>query len=308
MKKDLISISDLSKDEIEEILKIAQSIKDSQKKGELYEPLKGKTLGLIFQKLSTRTRVSFEVGMSQLGGKAVSLNLNELQLSRGETAGDTAKVLSRYLDGVVIRGEHKFLLEFAKSASIPVINGLTELVHPCQILSDLFTIQETGKDLNSLQITFIGDGNNICHSLMEAASIFGMKMVVSCPHGYEPDKKITQQTMKVAKENKGKIEIVYDPVKAVEDADVVYTDTWISMGQEKEEKKRLKDFKPYQVNKKLLGIAKSDCFVMHCLPAHRGQEITSEVLDGKNSIVWDQAENRLHVQKAILKLWLGGKQ
>jgi len=304
MKKDLISIGDLSIEQIQEILEVARYIKDKQKRGEQWQPLKNKTLGLIFQKPSTRTRVSFEAGMFQLGGKAISLSLNDLQFSRGETTGDTARVLSRYLDGVVIRSEHRFLVEFAKNASIPVINGLTELFHPCQILSDLFTIQEQGKNLKNLHITFVGDGNNICHSLMQAAAKLGMNMVISGPKGYEPSRKIINQTIKEAKKNRGSIKIIHNPLEAVRGADIIYTDTWVSMGQEKEEAKRLKDFISYQVNKKLLEKAKSNCLVMHCLPAHRGQEITSEVIDGKHSIVWEQAENRLHVQKAILTLWL----
>jgi len=304
MKKDLISIGDLSIEQIQEILEVARYIKDKQKRGEQCQPLKNKTLGLIFQKPSTRTRVSFEAGMFQLGGKAISLSLNDLQFSRGETTGDTARVLSRYLDGVVIRSEHRFLVEFAKNASIPVINGLTELFHPCQILSDLFTIQEQGKNLKNLHITFVGDGNNICHSLMQAAAKLGMNMVISGPKGYEPSRKIINQTIKEAKKNRGSIKIIHNPLEAVRGADIIYTDTWVSMGQEKEEAKRLKDFISYQVNKKLLEKAKSNCLVMHCLPAHRGQEITSEVIDGKHSIVWEQAENRLHVQKAILTLWL----
>jgi ornithine carbamoyltransferase len=304
MEKDLISILDLSPEEIEKILETARNIKEKQKKGELYQPLKGKTLGLIFQKQSTRTRISFEVGMFQLGGRTVSPNLNELQLSRGETVGDTAKVLSRYLNGVVIRGEHKFLLDFAKNASIPVINGLTEKTHPCQILSDLFTIREHGKTLKNLKLVFVGDGNNICNSLMLASGKMGINFVASCPGGYEPDKEIMGKAKDDASKSGATIELISEPCEAVKKADVLYTDTWISMGQEEEENKRLLAFKPYQINGTLLKAAKNDCIVMHCLPAHRGQEITSEVLDGRNSIVWDQAENRLHAQKAVLAMWL----
>lgn len=305
MKKDLISILDLSREEIDEILEVAGYIKEKQKRGETYQPLKCKTLGLIFQKPSTRTRISFEVGMSQLGGKTVSLNLNELQLSRGETVGDTARVLSRYLDGVVIRGEHKFLLDFAKNASIPVINGLTEVTHPCQILSDLLTIQEHGKTFKNLKLVFIGDGNNICNSLIFASGKLGINFIASCPKGYEPDKEIIRKAKNDASKNGATIELISKPYEAAKNADVLYTDTWISMGQEKEENKRLLAFKPYQINNALLKVTNKNCLVMHCLPAHRGQEITSEVLDGKNSIVWNQAENRLHLQKAILALWLG---
>ena len=291
-QKNLISIFDLSVEKIEEILESAKILKEKQKKGEIEHLLKGKILGLIFQKASTRTRVSFEAGMKQLGG---------------ETIADTARVISKYLNGIVIRGEHKFLLEFSKNASIPVINGLTELSHPCQILSDLLTIRESGKSLKNLKLVFAGDGNNICHSWIFAAGKLGINLVICGPSGYEPDKKIMKKAKKDAQKSGGEINLIHNPCKAVENADVIYTDTWVSMGQESEMKKRLHDFKPYQVNMELLKFANQDCLVMHCLPAHREQEITSEVLDGKNSIVWVQAENRLHVQKAILALWLGGR-
>ena len=304
MRKNLISFDDVTKEEMQEILDITQYIKDKQKRGELYEPLKKKTLGLIFQKPSTRTRVSFDAGMFQLGGKAIILNLADLQLSRGESIEDTARVLSRYMDGMVIRGEHRFLAGLAKNSTIPVINGLTEKFHPCQILSDLFTIKERGMEPKGLKVVFVGDGNNVCLSLMQGAAKFGMNMVFTGPEGYEPDGKILKQTVAEAKKNGGSIKIEYDPEKAVREADVIYTDTWVSMGQEKEEAARVKAFRLFQVNAKLLKKAKQDCMIMHCLPAHRGQEITSEVLDGKQSVVWDQAENRLHTQKAVLMLWL----
>lgn len=308
MKKDLISIFDLSEEEIKKILELAKDLKEKQEKGEQYHPLKGKILGLIFQKPSTRTRVSFEAGMIQLGGQAISLDVSELQLSRGELVSDTAKVVSRYLNAVVIRGEHKFLLEFSKNASIPVINGLTELTHPCQILSDLLTIHKTGLNFKNLKLTFVGDGNNICHSWIFAAGKLGINLIICGPKGYEPNQNIIKKAKIDAEKSGGRINLIHSLYKAVENSDVIYTDTWVSMGQESKMKKRLKDFKPYQVNKKLLKLAKPNCLIMHCLPAHRGQEITSEVLDGKNSIVWEQAENRLHAQKAILMLWIGKKE
>lgn len=303
-KKDLISIADLTEENIGEILDVAEYIKEKHVRKEDYQPLKNKTVGLIFQKPSTRTRVSFQVGAFQLGGEANLLDVNSLQVSRGETVGDTAMVLSRYFDAVVIRGKHKFLTEFAENATIPVINGLTELFHPCQILSDLLTLKEKGKKLKGLKLVFVGDGNNICNSLMLAAGKTGMKMTASCPRGYTPSKKIVAMAKKDAAESGGRIDLNDDPEAACKYADVIYTDTWVSMGQEAESKKRLKAFKPYQVNKELLKQAKPGCFVMHCLPAHRGQEITSDVLDGKNSIVWDEAENRLHAQKAIMALYI----
>lgn len=305
MKKDLISIYDLTAKEIDEILESAIDIKKKYLKGEVSSLLRGKILGLIFQKPSTRTKVSFEAGMKQLGGETILLDIKESQLSRGETTADTARVVSKYLNGIVIRGEHKFLLEFAKYASIPIINGLTEVTHPCQILSDLLTISESDKDFKNLKLVFVGDGNNICNSLMLAAGKLGINFIACCPKGYEPDAEIIEKAKKDAKKSNASIGLLGNPGESVKNADVVYTDTWVSMGQESEAKKRLRDFKPYQVNKELLKHAKPDCLVMHCLPAHRGQEITSDVLDGKNSIVWKQAENRLHAQKAILAMWLG---
>ncbi|OIN97417.1 ornithine carbamoyltransferase [Candidatus Desantisbacteria bacterium CG1_02_38_46] len=311
MEKNLISIYDLTVREIKEILEFAIDIKKKHLKGQEVLTsglLKGKILGLIFQKPSTRTRVSFEAGMKQLGGETILLDIKESQLSRGETIADTAKVISKYLNGIVVRGEHKFLLEFAKHALIPVINGLTEVTHPCQILSDLLTISESGKNFKNLKLVFVGDGNNICNSLMFAAGKLGIDFIACCPAGYEPGAQIIEKATKDAKKSGGSIDLFHNPAQSVKDADVIYTDTWVSMGQETEVKKRLHDFKPYQVNKELLKYAKQDCVVLHCLPAHRGQEITSEVLDGKNSIIWEQAENRLHVQKAILILWLGNKK
>lgn len=284
-KRDLISIMDLSKTEIEEILEVAEYIKEKHKRKELYQPLKGKTIGLLFQKPSTRTRVSFQAGTAQLGGSAVSLDVKDMQLSRGETVADTAKVLCRYIDAVVIRGEHKFLTEFAENSAIPVINGLTEMTHPCQILADLLTIKEHGRKFKGLKLVYVGDGNNICNSLMLAAGKMGMNMVVASPKSYEPDRNYVSVAKEEAEQSSGKITVLNNSLQACKGAGVIYTDTWVSMGQEKEVKKRLKTFKPFQVNKKLLSQADPKCMVMHCLPAHRGQEITSDVIDGVHSIV-----------------------
>jgi ornithine carbamoyltransferase len=310
-KRDLISILDLSSDEIVEILLSAKELKERKRPK---QTLKGKVLGMIFQKSSTRTRVSFEVAMYQLGGYALFLNAQDLQLSRGEAIRDTAKTLSRYLDGIVVRAyHHQDVVELAKESTIPVINGLSELLHPCQVLADIFTIAEkkgklsslTPKGLSGIEIAFVGDGNNVANSWINGAARLGMKLVISTPPGYEPDKKIFGEGVKLAKARGAEIKLSYDPEEAVKKADVIYTDVWVSMGMEKEREKRLEVFKPYQVNEQLISKAKKDVLVMHCLPAHRGEEITDEVLDGPNSIVFDQAENRLHVQKAILEFLMG---
>lgn len=291
MKKDLLAIKDLTKTEIEDIFSLAAQLKVNRKTHAA--PLRNKTIGLIFEKPSTRTRVSFEVGVHELGGNTIYLSSDEVELGKREAIKDAAKVLSRYLDGMVVRTfSHDRLLEMAGFSSIPVINGLTDLLHPCQALSDLFTIKEK-KGLDSVTFAFVGDGNNVLNSLLYGCSKMGIKIKVACPKNYEPDKKILKEIGTAA-------ELYNKPEDAVKGADIVYTDVWTSMGQEKERKKRLKDFKKFQVNSKLISLAKKDAMVMHCLPAHRGEEITDEVLDGKQSIVVDQAENRLHVQKAIL--------
>lgn len=295
--KHLLSMLD-AKDEIYEILDLASELKAKQKKGIMHELLKNKSLGMIFEKPSTRTRVSFEVGMTQLGGHALYLSPKDLQMGRGETIYDTAKVLSRFVDGIMYRAfEHGMMLELAKNSTVPVINGLDDLEHPCQIIADLLTIKEKKKDFKGLKLAYVGDGNNVCNSLLLGAAIVGMNMSVGCPKGYEPNKKILEEAKKIAK---SKIEIFENPFDAVKNADIIYTDVWVSMGDEKEKALREKTFLPYQVNKKLIRNAKNDCIVMHCLPAHRGKEITDEVVDGKNSVVFDQAENRLHTQKAIM--------
>ncbi len=301
--KDIISIHELSREEIEQILDTSQTLKMKNKLGEIYHPLKGKTLGMIFQKSSTRTRVSFEVGIWQLGGYALFLSANDLQLKRGETIADTARNLSRYLDGIMIRTyDHQDVVDFAEYSSKPVINGLTDLLHPCQVLSDLFTIQEKRRNLEGLKLTYIGDGNNMAHSLMFGAAKVGMNISICSPSGFEPDSEITRLARLDASRTGANIVIEEDPSQASQSADIIYTDVWTSMGMEGEEEKRLESFSRYQVNSSLLEKANEDVLVMHCLPAHRGEEITDEVIDGPHSIVFDQAENRLHAQKAIMAL------
>lgn len=268
-------------------------------------PLLGKTLGLIFEKPSTRTRVSFEAGMNQLGGQSLFLESEKIQLSRGESLADTAQVLSRYVHGLVVRTfDQATLEEWATHATIPVINGLTDQCHPCQILADLFTIIEKKKRLKGLKLAYVGDGNNVTHSLLEAGALVGMHVSVGCPSGYEPDQKIVEWSMREAAKHHATIDVTPDPIEAVKNADVLYTDVWISMGQEREQKRRLKALSPYQLNERLLNQAKPDAIVMHCLPAHRGEEISTEVLDGPQSVVLEQAENRLDMQNAILIDWL----
>lgn len=301
--KDLISINDLTREEVNQILETTHILKMKQLLGEIYHPLKGKTLGMIFQKSSTRTRVSFEVGMWQLGGYALFLSANDLQLNRGETIADTARNLSRYLDGIMIRTfSHQDVVDLAEYSSVPVINGLTDLLHPCQVLSDLFSIKEKKQNLEGLKLAYIGDGNNMAHSIMFGGAKMGMHVVICSPSGFEPDPEITRLSRLDATKTGASINILDNPVEAVRTADVIYTDVWASMGQESEHEERLKSFSEYQVNGTLLENAKEDVLVMHCLPAHRGEEITDEVIDGPRSIVFDQAENRLHVQKAIMAL------
>jgi ornithine carbamoyltransferase len=301
--KDFISIHDLSSAEIEKILDLAAELK----KNPLQDLLKGKSLALIFEKPSTRTRVSFEVGMYQLGGKTVHLSPRAVELGVREAIKDVAQTLSRYVDGVMLRTfDHKNLLEFAHFASVPVINGLSDLLHPCQALADVFTIREK-KGLKGLKMAYIGDGNNVCHSLMFACAKVGLNLTIATPKGYEPKEEIAKQAFADAKKSGIEIDILNDPVVAATGADVIYTDVWASMGQEKETQKRKKAFSKFQINRQLTKLAKPDFIFMHCLPAHRGEEVTDEVIDSKNSVVFDQAENRLHVQKAILVKLLGGK-
>ncbi|MGB9843555.1 MAG: ornithine carbamoyltransferase [Caldisericia bacterium] len=302
--RDLLSLYDFTKEEIEEFLKTGETLKIKSKIGENSPVLAGKKLGLIFEKPSTRTRVSFEVAMYELGGHAIYLSSNELQLKRGETIADTARVLSRYLDGIMARVFfHKDIVELAKFADIPVINGLSDMFHPCQVLGDLLTIKEKKGRLDGIKLTYLGDGNNVCHSLMLGGVKMGMQIVVSTPKEYSPDKEVLNWVKEDEKKYKGEVLLIEDPVEAVKGSDVVYTDVWVSMGQEDSETKK-KKLLPYQINEKLVKNAKKDFIFMHCLPAHRGEEVVDEVIDGENSAVFDQAENRLHIQKGILSLLL----
>ena len=302
--RDLLAMSDLSTPEINLILKTAIAIKKNRQK--YASALKGKNLGMIFQKPSTRTRVSFEVAMYQLGGQALNLTSNELQLKRGETVADTARVLSRFLDAMTARVfSHNDVLDLAKYGTIPVINALSDYEHPCQALADVLTIIEHKKSLKNLKVTYIGDGNNVAHSLVLAVVQLGGYIEVATPKGYEMADSLIDTASKIGKETGGKLVLSYNAQDTAYQADVIYVDVWTSMGQEEEHKKRLADFQGFQINSELLARAKKDCIVMHCLPAHRGEEITDEVVDGPNSVVWDQAENRLHAQKALLYLVLG---
>lgn len=302
--KDLLSIHDLSCEEVETILDLAGELKAMQKAGIEHRILAGKTLGMIFEKSSTRTRVSFETGMFQLGGQALFLSNRDLQIGRGEPIKDTARVLSRYLDGVMIRTfEHEKVEEFARYADIPVINALTDLLHPCQALTDLLTIREhKGKNLEGLKMAYVGDGNNMTHSLMYAAAKTGMNFVAATPDGYAPEEEMVQRAQEDAKETGASIALVADPFIAAKDADILVTDTWASMGQEAEHEERKKIFAPYQINRELLAVADKRAIVMHCLPAYRGEEITEDVMEAFADVIFDEAENRLHTQKAILAL------
>lgn len=304
MAKNVISILDLS-DNLNETLRIAGEIKKKYKNGESYSPLEGKSLGMIFEKPSTRTRISFEVGTTQLGGHALYLSPKDLQLGRGETIADTAKVLSRYVDGIMYRAfEHDMMVELAENSSVPVISGLDDVEHPCQIVADLLTIKEKKKNFDQ-KLVYVGDGNNVCHSLLLGSALVGMDMTACVPEGYDPDQDIVDKAQEIGKENGADIDIQRKASEAVEDADVIYTDVWVSMGDEEEKEKRMNDFEGYQINKELIKKAEEDVIVMHCLPAHRGVEITSEVMDGTHSVVFDQAENRLHAQKAIMAELMG---
>lgn len=299
----LLSINDLSERDIRDIFEKTRFFK----KRPYGNHLKNKNIVMLFAKPSTRTRVSFEVGINQLGGDDIYLEFHEAQISRGETLADTARVLSRYCDGIVARlFAHSDILDMAKYSSVPVINGLTDLLHPCQGLTDIFTILEKKKKLKGLKLAFVGDGNNnIPHSLLQACSKVGVDIALGCPKGYWPNRIVLKESEKNAKRSGSEIRIFENPFEAVKNADIVYTDTWISMGEEKEAKKRMQVFRKYQLNKKLLSFAKKNAIVMHDLPAHRGLEITSNVMDGRQSVIFDQAENRLHVEKALLSLIFG---
>jgi ornithine carbamoyltransferase len=291
-----LSLTDITSGGVEEVLKRAGELK-SGKDSSAY-PLIGKSIGLLFDKASTRTRVSFQAGIYQLGAQAIYINASEIQLGRGETIEDTAKVLSRYLHAIVIRTfAHNKIEKFAANATIPVINGLTDLHHPCQALADLMTIKEEKGRLKDVRVAYIGDGNNVANSLVESASLTGIDLVLACPEGYEPDKKILETSTSKG----GRVKTIKSPYEAAKNADVLYTDVWVSMGQESESEEKKNVFKDFQINRKLLDHAKSDAIVMHCLPAHRGEEITGEVIDSVQSVVFEQAENRLHTQKALLE-------
>jgi ornithine carbamoyltransferase len=299
----LLTLHDLSSEEIFQILKLAKKLKRELKEGVLHPTLAGKTLGMIFTKSSTRTRVSFEVGMSQLGGQALFLSSNDIQLGRGESIYDTAKVLSRYLDGIMIRTfKQSDVEELAEFGSIPIINGLTDLVHPCQILADLQTIEEHKGKLEGLKLAYIGDGNNIAHSLLYGCSKVGMDISIASPKAYSCNEEIVANAKDDAKKTGSKIVMTEDPIEAIKNADVVYTDTWCSMGQDAEKEQRIKDFAGYQIDKKLFSNAKDDAIFLHCLPAYRGYEVSSDVIDGPNSVIFDEAENRLHAQKAVMQI------
>ena len=302
--KDMLSIHDLSVDEVQEILALAKELKAKQKAGVPHEILKGKTLGMIFEKSSTRTRVSFETGMYQLGGQALFLSNRDLQLGRGEPIRDTARVLSRYLAGIMLRTVgHDRVEELAKWADIPVINALTDLLHPCQVLTDLLTIEEyKGKNLKGLKMAYVGDGNNMTNSFLYGCAKVGMTFVAATPEDYRPDETVFKNALEDAKETGAALSLVTDPKEAVKDADIVVTDTWASMGQEAAHAARAQIFAPYQINKELLEGADKRVIVMHCLPAYRGEEITEEVLEANANVIFDEAENRLHTQKAIMAL------
>jgi ornithine carbamoyltransferase len=303
MKKDFISIKDLTTQDIEDIFELTDKLKKD--KAKFSKVLAGKTLVLLFQKPSNRTRVSFEVGMYQLGGNSIYLGPNEINLGVRESIQDAAKTLSRYVDAIVLRTfEHKNILELAKYSDKPVINGLSDFSHPCQALADIYTIREKLNNIKGLTLAYVGDGNNVCNSLLYACAKIGLNMNVATPKGYEPDRLVLKEAKAFVKSKGVSINLFDNPIEAVRGADAIYTDVWVSMGQEKEALVRKKIFKKFQVNKNLVKFARKDVLIMHCLPAHRGEEITDEVIDSKNSVVFDQAENRLHIQKAILIILL----
>ncbi|WP_096435732.1 ornithine carbamoyltransferase [Alteribacter populi] len=301
---DFLTLADLNEEKLLFLLEEALDLKKKQKKGIPHQALKGKTLAMVFEKSSTRTRMSFEVGMLQLGGHAIFLSSKDIQLGRGESMADTARVMSRYVDGIMIRTfAHESVEELAKHAEVPIINGLTDLHHPAQVLADLMTIVEQKGQLKGLKLCFIGDGNNnMTHSLLEGAALTGMDIAVASPSGYEPNAQILKHAQMIAEEKQSIVSFTDNPEDAIKGADVVVTDVWASMGHEEEQAKRLDSFKPYQVTSELCQHAQDDHLFLHCLPAHRGEEVTSDVIDGKHSFVFDEAENRLHAQKALLKV------
>ncbi|MBF0521870.1 MAG: ornithine carbamoyltransferase [Candidatus Omnitrophica bacterium] len=299
MKRDFLALQDFTPDEILLLLELTKKIKAGKKATK--PVLKGKSIGLLFQKSSNRTRVSFEVGIYQLGGNCIYLGPKEIKIGEREAVSDVSNTLSRYLDGIVARTyTHQTVVDLAKYAKIPVINGLSDLTHPCQALTDIFTIKEHFGTLKNKTVAYVGDGNNVCNSLLIGCSKIGIDMNVATPKGYEVATDIVDNAKKNAKKSGAKLLFTLLPEEAVKGADVIYTDTWVSMGQEDETKERLKVFQSFQVNKNLMKLAQKNCVFMHCLPAHRGQEVTDEIMDGSNSIIFDQAENRLHTQKAIM--------
>jgi len=304
--KDLLSLADYSSEEVQQLVDLAIQLKTITKAGKCPTLLEGKTLAMIFEKNSTRTRISFEVGMHQLGGKGMFMNARDLQIGRGESVHDTAHVMSGYVDGIMIRANsHAMVAELAEHASIPVINGLTDLAHPCQALADLETIKEVKGEFKGLKLAYIGDGNNVAHSLVVAAAHVGMDVVVASPTNYEPSGEAMKIATEIAKQNGSTVTFTNDPFEAAKDADVIYTDVWTSMGQEEESAKRLKDFEGFQISEALVANAKADYMFLHCLPAHREEEVATTVIDGDNSYIFQQAENRLHAQKAVLVSVLG---
>ena len=304
--QDLISLHDLTAEEIQKLLKLGIKLKKELKQGIKNKILEGKTLGMIFTKSSTRTRVSFEVGMTQLGGYPLFLSSNDIQLGRGETIHDTAKVLERYLDGIMIRTyAHSDVTELAEEANIPVINALTDLLHPCQVLADLMTAYEHKGRLEGLKFAYIGDGNNMAHSIMYGCAKADMNCAIATPAAYKCDEGVVENAKADFAASRGSLLLTEDPIEAIKDADIVYTDTWVSMGMEEEKAELQKAFTPYQVNKELFSHARSDAIFMHCLPAYRGFEVTEDVIDGPNSVIFDEAENRLHAQKAVMATLMG---
>ena len=305
MKRDIISVMDM-KDDFEDILASAVKMKKEPKKGSKQDVLKGKVLGMVFEKPSLRTRISFEVGMTQLGGKALYIGPDEVSIGKRESVSDVANVLSRYVNAIMYRAfSNQIMRELAKHASVPVINGLDDLEHPCQCAADLLTVLEKKGKLKGLQLVYVGDGNNVCNSLILGCALTGMNMRAATPKDFKPNADIVAKAQEIAKEKGGRIETLSNPYQAVEGADVIYTDTWVSMGQEAEKQAREKLFLPYQVNDKLVEKANKDYIFLHCLPAHRGLEVSAEVIDGPHSVVFDEAENRMHAQKAILVAVLG---
>lgn len=305
--KDLLSIHDLSEEDVQEILETAAKLKAEQKAGIPHPLLKGKTLAMIFEKSSTRTRVSFETGIFQLGGQGIFLSTRDIQLGRGEPVKDTARVLARYVDGIMIRTyAQSEVEEFAQYAGVPVINALTDLLHPCQVLTDLLTMQEyKGKNLKGLHFAYIGDGNNMANSYLYGCAKAGIHCTIACPKGYEPNKDVLAKALEDAKATGAVLKVVEDPAEAAKDADVLATDTWTSMGEEAEKEVREKVFRGYQINRELLALADKEAIVLHCLPAYRGKEITEDVLEGYAHVIFDEAENRLHTQKAVMALTMG---